>query len=267
MKRGPLIVTRAGVPGADLARALGEAGEECLWLPAFTLGSAPDEARAVVVLERLATFDLAVFVSPAAAEATARLLRHAWPAKTAIGVVGEGTRRAVLENIAGADSATFFAPDRTEPDGEGSGSEPLWQQLQPAIASAGGAIGGMRRALILRAEQGREWLAAQMSAAGVEVEAVAVYTRRAADPSPEAVARVRAWQAANRRAVLLVASSEAVDVVANQLDAVAGPAWTRSSRVLAPHERIAERLRRAGFADVTIARFDVEAIRKAAFAQ
>lgn len=260
MKRSPIIVTRAGAPGADLARALREAGEESLWLPAFTIGPAPDEGRVIAVLEGLATFDLAVFVSPTAVEASARLLPQAWPSKTAIAVVGEATRRAVVESVAGAAGATIFAPGQAEPDGEGSGSEPLWQQLQPAIS-------GMRRALILRAEQGREWLAAQLRAAGVEVETLAVYTRRAAAPSADAVARVRAWQAANRRAVLLVASSEAADVVANQLDAVAGPAWTRSARVLAPHDRIAGRLRGAGFADVTVATFDVETIRKAAFAQ
>lgn len=263
MKRCPIIVTRAGAPGADLARALGEAGEETLWLPAFALGPAPDEARVIAVLERLATFDLVVFVSPTAVEAAARLLPQAWPARTAIGVVGEGTRRAVVENVVGAAAATLFAPDRAELDGEGSGSEPLWQQLQPAIATPG----GFRRALILRAEQGREWLADQMSAAGVEVETLAVYSRRAAELTAEAAARVRSLKAANRRAVLLVASSEAVDVVVNQLDAVAGPAWTRSARALAPHERIAVRLRSAGFADVKIATFDVEAIRKAAFAQ
>jgi uroporphyrinogen-III synthase len=263
VKRSPIIVTRAGAPGAELARALGEAGEDSLWLPAFTLGPAPDEGRVIEVLARLATFDLAVFVSPAAVEASARRLPQPWPGTTAIGVVGEGTRRAVVARVAGAAGAALFAPGDAEPDGEGSGSEPLWQQLQPAI----GTRGGIRRALILRAEQGREWLAAQMRAAGVEVETLAVYTRRAAEPATDAVARVRAWRAANQRAVLLVASSEAVDVVMNLLDAVAGPAWTRSARVLAPHARIAERLRSAGFADVAIATFDVEAIRKAAFAQ
>jgi uroporphyrinogen-III synthase len=267
VKRSPIIVTRAGAPGAELARALGEAGEDSLWLPAFTLGPAPDEGRVTAVLARLATFDLAIFVSPAAVEASASLLPQPWPSKTAIGVVGEGTRRALLARVAGAAGATLFAPGHAEPDGEGSGSEPLWQQLQPAIGTRGGTPGGIRRALILRAEQGREWLAGQMRAAGGEVETLAVYTRRAAEPAADAVARVRAWRAANQRAVLLVASSEAVDVVASQLDAVAGPAWTRSARVLAPHARIAERLRGAGFADVAIATFDVEAIRKAAFAQ
>jgi uroporphyrinogen-III synthase len=260
VKRRPIIVTRAGEAGQDLARALTAAGEDVLWLPAFDLGPAPDEDRVEMVLRRLQEYDLAVFVSPAAVDATARRLAQAWPARTAIGSVGETTRRAILTHIPAAENATLFTPEAVEADGEGGGSEPLWHALQPALAR-------IHRVLILRAEHGREWLGEQLAAAGAEVETLAVYTRRAALPTGEVAERLRAWQRSNPLPVLVVASSEAVDAVLKQLDPVVDPQWTRSALALASHERIGVRLRAAGFANVKFVALEVEAIRQAAFAQ
>jgi uroporphyrinogen-III synthase len=256
VNRKPIVVTRAGEAGRTLARALADAGEDVLWLPAFELGPAPDGAHVAAVLGNLGGYDLAVFVSPAAVEATAPWVKEAWPAATAIGAVGSATRRAVLARIAGAAAATLFAPDDTA-YAEGGGSESLWSVLQPAA-------GRMKRALILRAEHGREWLGEQLSAAGLAVDTLAVYARKPCVISIETVQRLQAWQAAQRRPVLVVASSEAVDAIARQLDPVVGPAWTRAALALASHERIAERLRAAGFTDVRRVAPEVEAIRNAA---
>ena len=255
MNRKPIVVTRAGEAGRALADALVDAGEDVLWLPAFELGPAPDPVQVTAVLTNLASYDLAIFVSPAAVEATAPWLKQAWPAATAIGAVGSATRRAVLARIAGAANATVFAPDDAA-YAEG-GSESLWGVLQSSA-------GRMKRALILRAEHGRQWLGEQLSTAGVEVDTLAVYTRRACAISTEAVRRLQGWQAAQRGLALVVASSEAVDAIAGQLDPLVGPAWTRGARALASHERIAERLRKAGFTDVQLVAPEVEAIRKAA---
>ncbi|HTT10512.1 MAG TPA: uroporphyrinogen-III synthase [Burkholderiaceae bacterium] len=260
MNRRPIIVTRAGEPGRALARALEMAGEESLWVPAFEIGPAPDARLLAEVLARLAGYKLAVFVSPAAVEALAPRLAQPWPRATAIGVVGAGTRRAVLAGIRGAANVKLFAPEAAGSDGEGSGSEQLWQALQPAIDR-------FDRVLILRAEHGREWLADQMRAAGATVDAVAVYTRRTVPIAAAAAATVRGWQATGRTVVLVVASSEAVDAVVGRLDALAGAAWTRTALALASHERIAQRLRAAGFARVEVAPLEVEAIRKATGAQ
>jgi uroporphyrinogen-III synthase len=256
VNRPPIIVTRAGDTGQSLAVALADAGEECLWLPAFEFGPAPDEPRVAELLGQLDRYNLAVFVSPAAVKATASRLGKPWPRGTAIAVVGAGTRRAIRAHISSASEATLFAPEVGDVESEQGGSEALWRALQPAIVQ-------MSRVLILRAQQGREWLAERMAAAGARVDALAVYTRRPAPMSSAAQATVRRWQAAQRAAVLVVASSEAVDAVVEQLDALAGAAWTRSALALASHERIAQRLRAAGFNEVKLVAPEVDAIRKA----
>ena len=260
MNRPPIIVTRAGDTGRSLASALVDAGEECLWLPAFELGLPPDEPRVTEMLAQLDRYNLAVFVSPAAVKATASRLVRPWPRETAIAVVGAGTRRAIRSNIPSAGDATLYAPESSDAESEQSGSEALWLALQPAIDR-------MRRVLILRAEQGREWLGEQMAAAGAKVDALAVYTRRRAVASAAARADILRWKAAQRTAVVVVASSEAVDAVTGQLDPLAGAAWTRSALALASHERIAQRLRAAGFTHVKLVAPEVEAIRKAIVAQ
>jgi uroporphyrinogen-III synthase len=256
----PIIVTRAGDRGEILVRALADAGEEALWLPAFEFGPAPDEARVIDRLGNLSSYQLAVFVSPAAVEAVAPRIARPWPTGTAIGAVGEGTRRAILLRIPGAAEATICAPTEFDSDAESSGSEALWRTLQTVV-------GQMRRVLILRAEHGREWLAGQLIAAGVEVETLAVYTRRTAAVPAEVAQRLRTWQAAGRTPVLVLASSEAVEAVVGLLDPIVGAAWSRDALALASHERIAQRLRAAGFARVRIATLDAEAIRKAALTQ
>jgi len=256
VKRRPIVVTRAGDAGEDLARLLAEAGEETLWLPAFVFGPAPDESRATEVLGRVSDYQLAIFVSPAAVEATAARLTQPWPSGTAMAAVGEGTRRAILARIPAAVRAALFAPEGMDAEGEGGGSEALWQVLRPVV-------GHTPRALILRAGHGREWLAEQLARAGVDVETLAVYTRQPAPVSPEATARIRDWKAAGQTAVLVVASSEAVETLISQLDPIVGSDWTRSALAWLQHERIAQRLRIAGFAEVKVATLDVEAIRKA----
>jgi hypothetical protein len=55
--------------------------------------------------------------------------------------------------------------------------------------------------------------------------------------------------------------------VVSQLDPLAGAAWTRSALALASHERIAQRLRAAGFTHVKLVAPEVEAIRKAIVTQ
>jgi len=167
-----------------------------------------------------------------------------------------GTRRVILARIPTAAQATLFAPDH---DAAG-GSEVLWSTLQPSI-------GSMRRALILRAQHGREWLGERLAQAHVTVETLAVYTRRVATIAPAAAASLRRWQQQHVTPVLVVASSEAVDVLVSELDVIVDSAWLRSALALAAHERIAVRLRSAGFPRVMVTTLDVEAIRKATLAQ
>ena len=268
----PFIVTRPAQAGRALTEALLARGIDARWLPAFDLGPAPDPELAKATLARLAEFDLALFVSPAAVRATAQLLAgRAWPAATAIGVVGSGTRDAVRAQIQFADAArtTLIEPAaspvptaETEPsDGEAAtGSEAYWQ-AQLAHAQAAGGL--PQRVLILRAAQGRDWLQAHFEGAGAQVVLLPVYARRARQWSAEDAA----WVAARRPGpppVLVVTSSEAVDSILAAADAADDSAhtrrWLQRGRALALHPRIVARLQAAGFDDAACVPCEVEAL-------
>jgi len=234
-----VVVTRPGDAGAALADDLRRAGQPALWLPAFEFGPPPDEAAARATLARLAEFDLAIFVSPQAARATAALLTDDWPAATAIAAVGSGTTRAVLAVVAGAAQAKLLAPPDAD-DAGGSGSESLWPLLQAMQPPP-------RRVLLLRAQAGRQWLAERLQATGASVLPLAVYTRRPFEV-PDAL-RAELTAAARDGLASVISSSDAVEALVAQLDAQ--PAVLRSLRAgtaLATHPRIVERLHAAGFA-------------------
>ena len=118
-------------------------------------------------------------------------------------------------------------------------SEALWAQLASRDWRG-------RRALIVRGEDGRDWLADALRGAGAAVDFVAAYRRCAPQPDAEGLALLAAAQAAPQDHTWLFSSSEAV----GHLRTLApGAGWARS-RALATHPRIAQAARDAGFDDV-----------------
>jgi uroporphyrinogen-III synthase len=170
-----------------------------------------------------------------------------WPASTLIGAVGAATAEAVRRWVAGAESARIIAPapGGGETDEAESGSEALW-----ALLLATGIR--PRRVLVLRAQGGRDWLLQRWRDAGVEVNALAVYSRI----PHRRTARERDWLQAHGGAAAIatvITSSAAVEALARQLDDL--PAVldaVRAGPALASHPRIAQRLHAAGFASVRV---------------
>ncbi|HUN94032.1 MAG TPA: uroporphyrinogen-III synthase [Burkholderiaceae bacterium] len=233
-----LVVTRPGPEGQELVAALRHAGEDAVCWPAFDLQPRPAGDVALQDLAaRLADFDLAVFVSPAAARAAASSLARL-RAVPLLAAVGAGTRAAVAASL-GVDPDRVVAP----PEG-GAGAEDLYAMLAPRL-------GAWRRVLVVRAQSGRDWLAQRLAEDGVHVEQVAVYWRRphAADPllARELVERAgRGGVAAT-----IVTSSEAVAVLEDHWQRLVGVTeWLHRGVGVAIHERIAQRLVAAGFARV-----------------
>lgn len=256
----PWLVTRPAAVGESLTQALAARGCDARWLPAFDLGPAPDEAAASATLARLAQFDFAVLVSPAAVRATRVLLgERSWPPGVGIGAVGSGTQEAI--RAAFGDAPTVISPEAGHADGEAdTGSEVFWRALNEARAA-----GRVRcdRVLLLRAEQGRDWLREHFAAAGAQVTVVAVYSRRARPWSTDD----RAWIEARLGGpapLMVITSSEAVGAL---LDAAAEDrvrAWLRRGRALALHPRIVERLQAEGIADAHCVPSELEALLAAA---
>jgi uroporphyrinogen III methyltransferase/synthase len=256
----PIVVTRPGAAGASLVDALRQAGQDALWLPAFEIGPAPDEALVRTTLAGLAKFDLAVFVSPTAVDAVAVHMDGAWPAATAIGAVGEATRRAILSRLPGAHAARVIAPAGADEEADAGGSEALWATLQAQAVAP-------RRVLILRGQSGREWLSDRLLAAGASVVAVAAYVRRPVPLAEPHRRRLAQWREAGPAPALVFSSSEGVEPVLAQLDACCDPQWLRSGVALASHPRIAARLDAVGFATVRVVPLQADAIRSAVSAQ
>jgi uroporphyrinogen-III synthase len=148
----------------------------------------------------------------------------------------------VHEALALPAQAQVIAPAGEGAD-EAPGSEALWpllNALQPAP----------RRVLILRAEQGREWLGERLREAGAEVSVLAVY-RRSARPWTAYATASELSAALAHAPTLVVTSSEAAQVVRQQIDAIA-PAARETVRLITMHPRIAAALTAAGFAQVRV---------------
>lgn len=241
-----IIVTRPGDAGARWQQRLQVAGYAAQWWPAFELGPAPDEARARAALDRLAQFDLAIFVSPTAVAAAAQRLARPWPASTAIGAVGAATRAAVVATWPAATALVAPLAD------EAAGSEAFWEAWLRSGRPA-------TRVLILRAQHGREWLAQQFAATGAEVETLAVYARNAHELSAAERATLDAAVIAAVPAVTIFTSTEAIAALDDQVAATRGAdRWLRAGRALATHPRIRERLLDAGYRTVELSAADDE---------
>ena len=242
-KRGTLaLVTRPGEPGQRLSTALRDRGQRALWWPAFDLLAPAELEPLQALLQRLAEFELAVFVSPAAVRGLSALdLCGPWPAATRIAAVGASTLQLAHRLLPGAAAARSIGPG-TDP--EKAGSEALWDTLW-----RDGPL--PRRALIVRAESGRDWLGDRLREAGCLVEYAGVYRRVVHLPSPEQRAALGASRGAGDRAVSVVTSSEAVAALDRQLtEAPDARAWLRQGLALCSHVRIAQALRAAGYVEV-----------------
>ena len=245
-----IVVTRPAEAGERLLERLRTGGWDALGWSVFEIGLAPDLEHARRILGRLADFDLAIFVSPAAVRAAVALLDGTWPNSTAIGAVGAVTGVAVKESLKPPTGTHVIAP---APDGA-AGSEAFWAEWERRGCAA-------RRVLILRAQHGREWLAERFSAAGAIVESLAVYTRT--DPSTDPAARreVQRAMASSVPAIVVFSSSEAVDALDRQMAGIEGAReWLRQGVAIATHERIRDRLLGAGYTRVELSAPDDDAV-------
>ena len=250
-----ILVTRPGPAGAHLAQQLRARDRPAHWWPAFDILPPADPARLRAVAQEIAAYDLVVFVSPLAVQGFAAALSAAaaWPATTILAGVGAATLQAARQ-LPGAQAAKGLAPGGGAADG---GSEALW----PAVAALQPLP---RRALIVRAQAGRDWLAQRMVEQGVAVDEVEAYQRREHRPEPQDWAALRAARAQGQQLAVLFSSSEAVAVLGPVLRAEAELApWIEAAVALAVHPRIEQALRAAGWRDVRGCAASVESIASA----
>lgn len=241
MPERTVVITRPRAQADSLAQAVASIGRRAVVLPLLEIAPLDDDSALRAALARLPAYALVAFVSPNAVDAAFAHL-PAWPAGVPIGVVGEGSRAALLRHGVMPEHTTIHCP----PDPAHSDSEHLLASLDLA------ALAG-KRILIVRGESGRELMADTLRAAGALVETVAAYRR--------SVPRLDAALAGQLSALLaqpndwIITSSEALrglDGLVRQLDPAEGPGLLRAQHLIVPHARIAETARLLGCGRVTL---------------
>ncbi len=248
-----VVVTRPEADTQAWLLALRARGHEALALPLLGIRPALDTNPLRQAWQRLPEFHALMFVSgnavrhfaQASPEPAERWQRTA--PSTRAWATGPGTAAAL--QAFGLEAARIDAPQANSGQFD---SEHLWQRVRATVAPG-------QRVLIVRGGEapaagethpgvGRDWLAGQLRAQGVEVEFVVAYERAEPVWTPEQHAQ--AQRALREGAVWLLSSSEAVGHLRHLLP----QANFAAARAHATHERIAQAARAAGFAVVTQSR-------------
>ena len=245
MNRPRVIVTRPQAQAAGWVRALAAEGLDAQALPLIDIAPPPQPAAVRQAWLQLPAQDFVMFVSANAVEQffALRPPGSIWPPGLRAGSTGQGTSAALQS--CGVPQALIAQPAPGEP----SESETLWRQLAELPWPA-------RRVLVVRGEDGRNWLAQQLERAGATVDFLVAYQRRQPVLDDAQAALLAQALAHPQRHVWLFSSSEAV---VNLLALCAGADWS-CSQALATHHRIAAAARAAGFAQVSVVEPQVQAV-------
>ena len=243
-----VIVTRPANAGRRLCERLVGQGFRACWWPAFDMGEAPDPLRARELLGRLGDYDLAIFVSASAVRAARRLLSDRWPSGTLIGAVGAATRAAIESELDPPAGVVISAAE----DDRQPGSEAFWDAWQATNRRA-------HRVLLVRAQDGRNWLGERFNEQGAQVDTVAAYSRHLHRPSAAELQNLQKSIAAGTCPSTVFSSTEAVAAIDKQVGS-AVQAWLRNGIAIACHPRIGEQLLANGYARVLNATFDDDSI-------
>jgi uroporphyrinogen-III synthase len=238
-----VLVTRPQAEASRWADDLRCRGFDPVALPLIAIVPHPQQQALQDAWTQIHRFRAVMFVSGNAVRHffAQRPATACWPNHTRAWAPGVGTAAALVE--AGVAPALVDAPS---PQAAQFDSETLWQR----VASQ---VGAGDRVLIVRGEEtdakgaARDWLAEQLGAAGVEVQAVAAYLRTA--PVLSQAQRTCALLGATE-GVWLFSSSQGI---ANLRVLLPEQDWSRA-RALATHPRIAQAARLAGFGVVVESR-------------
>jgi len=240
-----LLVTRPQPQADEWVAALRERGVPAHALPLIAIEPQAD-AAAQAAWDTLASHRLLVFVSPNCVQSFFALRPQGvqWPATTWAGATGPGTAQAL--RTAGVPEAAIVEPPHDAPQFD---SEALWQRLRSQPWQG-------RRALIVRGDGGRDWLAERLRECGAEVGFVQAYRRVLPTLSAPQRALLADALAAPASHWWLFSSSQSVQ---HLLQLSAQSDWS-SGCALATHERIAQSLRERRFGSVLSVRPTLDAV-------
>lgn len=231
---GPLagcgvLVTRPAHQAGRLAQLIEQAGGTAIRFPTIEIVPPLDPEPLLALLDRLGEFDLAVFVSPNAAEQTIGWLRArhlTWPARLAVASVG-GATAAVLERHGLAVAAS---PDRRF-DSEALLALPQLQHV------AG------KRVVIFRGDGGRELLAETLSRRGATVTYAECYRR--VRPQADPAELIERWRHGEIDIVTITSTAGLRNLYETLGDT--GRGWLTHTPIVVLSEAQAAACRRFGF--------------------
>ena len=234
------VLTRPAGRNTALVQALSTSGWPILECPALEIQSVP--LRSATLLLRPEDFDLVVFVSRAAVAGYQRQLPGdlQWPRQVPAACMGPVTAAAVRRTF-GADLTVLHPSGVDSQDSEALWPLILAQKILP------------RRVLILRGQDGREWLSEKLAAMGVAVTVQQTYQREVASWSEPLCASLRALATTGGQAVWLLTSSHGTQAIVQKLEELKLLAWFEHSAFVLTHERLRPVLGKAlnrGFAQL-----------------
>lgn len=250
-----LIVTRPLGQAAPWVTRLQALGVEAQALPLIRIEPLADTSPVRHAWLRMASYSLVVFVSAnavqyffAAAPGLAPGEQPVWPPGLWAGSTGPGTTAALA--AARVPATLLVQPD---PAAGRFDSEGLWEELQFRPWAG-------RRVLVVRGEEGRDWLADALRARGAEVDFIASYRRL--PPQMDGAGRVLFDEALAEpeHHVWHFSSSEAIGWLRQIGAARRPPADWQYSLALGSHPRIVQTARETGFAQVALVGPSVQAV-------
>lgn len=225
------VLTRPAGRNEALAARLSAAGWQALMLPALVL----EPLEHTGPIPAPGDFDLVVFVSGNAARLylAQTKLPEGWPDATLAATVGPASAQALREAPQFGQRGRIVHPPADAPTHD---SEALWQLLS--------SRGLPRRALLVRGEAGRDWLAERLAEAGVDVHSHVLYRRRPAAWPQDSARQLRrlADDAQAQPPVWLLTSIAGIDAVADAARAAGLFEWWARSRFVVTHPRQGEHL-------------------------
>lgn len=228
-----IVVTRPREQAGELGAAIEKLGGRTYYFPLLEIHPVADQTPLLAAARDLASYSLAVFVSPnAVAHALPLLLAQgAWPDTVRPVAVGPGTAQALAD--AGIHGC-LYPRDRYD-------SEALLALPELAADRIAG-----KGVIIFRGNGGRELLGETLEVRGARVIRVACYQRSGpATDKADLVARLKTGKIDG----ITVSSSEALGYLSALLDDPA-PIWI--TPLFVSHGRIAERAEAMGFLKVVL---------------
>ena len=240
IQHGPLqginvLVTRPEHQCAFLAESIRKLGGNPVIFPVLEISDIKDQKPLLEIIQRLDTFDLAIFVSPNAVEKTIPLIRShrgtldPLPVHMKIAAVGKGTARALKK---------YGIEEVITPENRFD-SEALLEQ------SALQRVTG-KHVVIFRGNGGRPLLGDTLIQRGALLEYAECYQRSKPDNDPSWL--ISNWSQ-NKINAVVITSSEGLQ---NLFDIIGlhGQQLLKITPVFTAHERIASKARKAGLETV-----------------